>query len=299
MERLDHSLGTAQPGALLARRGLRPTAWNRPRGSVQTANEEAQGDLESRPKWEHLRRPDPRVVVDRQLRNPRLRKAGRAEKVGLQIEAARLERNPTKRVGLESPHPRADVRRRDAEEEAGQRAEDAVPDRVEGRHGAFRHPSAEARAEDDIVPGGEGLEEPLNRFRRIGPVRIEHEEELRFARPAVRTVPGAEQVVERLAHPVSFPPPGLDEHARPVLAAHFQGAVRRAPVDEPDRHGVSGRLELGSGNPVQDLADRAFLIYGRQEDDDMASGTGLRAVPFGARYVAAMLPRSATPHRLC
>src|SRR5436309_16063116 len=126
MERLDHSLGTAQPGALLARRGLRATAWNRTRGSVQTANEEAQGDLQSRPKREHLRRPDPRVVVDRQLRKPRLRLAGRAEEVGLQIEATRLERNPTKRVGLESPHPRADVRHGDAEEEAGQRAEDAV-----------------------------------------------------------------------------------------------------------------------------------------------------------------------------
>src|SRR5207247_10111605 len=100
----------------------------------------------------------------------------------------------------------------------------------------------------------------------------------------------------RLAHPFSFPPPGLDEHARSILAAHFQGAVSRVPVDEPDRHGVSGRLELGAGTPVQDLADRPFLVYVWPEDDDMAWATRLRAVRFAARRVRALDPPLPSPY---
>src|SRR6267143_3812405 len=123
-----------------------------------------------------------------------------------------------------------------------------------------RHLSAEPRAEDHVVPGGERIEELGDRLRRIRAVRVEHDEEFRFARAAVRLLLRTQQVVEGLTHPVPFPAPPLDEHTGPFLTAHFQRPIRGPAVHDPDRDGVPGGLELGPRDPFEDRADRAFLV---------------------------------------
>src|SRR5207247_9582320 len=89
---------------------------------------------------------------------------------------------------------------------------------------------------------------------------VEHEVELALSRPAIGAVPATQEVIERLTHAVAFPPARLDEHARSALPNDLEGPVRRVPVDDPHRDRVSGGLELGLRDPLEDMADRAFLV---------------------------------------
>src|SRR5207245_3092190 len=66
--------------------------------------------------------------------------------------------------------------------------------------------------------------------------------------------------------------PFLNEYVLPPVPPHLQSPVRRIPVNDPARHGESGRLEFGPRNSIHDGADSVFFVEGRQEDDDMAPG---------------------------
>jgi len=137
-------------------------------GPVQAPEHEASCDPKAFLERDQLWRSDASPVIDRQLGNSGLVQARGAEQVGLEIQPSGNQRHLPERVRLEAPHARADVTHRDAEKDARQDTQEAIANRIQWRHSPFRHLSAEPRAEDHIVPGGEGIEEAMGyRFQFV------------------------------------------------------------------------------------------------------------------------------------